>query len=254
MPFYHLLLFVGLLILPSKNYGASFDCKKASSSAEKTICTDESLSLLDDQVSDRYQSLRSDKTTKSFRQELRVSQKKWIVKRDNCSDDRACLIHIYETRIEQLTNIRKIPIVLIDKNSSVAKNGKKYRNKDSNRPLWYILVGSIVSISMGFFITSKTREKYGEGFFGAGFWNIAGSFLCAVATFFIIENFDTTYLIPSAGFLLNALRVNIKKCNFVYGFLLTFVQLTGFIILVVLFLIWRDKTNGNRNSSNQNYA
>ncbi len=77
---------------------ASFDCAKASSKIEKMICTDESLSVLDEQLSSAYKTaLEAESDKASFKQE----QLSWLKTRNACTDT-ACLIQSYQSRIAVL--------------------------------------------------------------------------------------------------------------------------------------------------------
>ncbi|WP_321540970.1 lysozyme inhibitor LprI family protein [Halopseudomonas pelagia] len=68
--------------------GASFDCGKASNFAERTICTVESLSLIDDQLASIYQ---ESLLYSSDQEALRQEQRDWLRSRDACEADAICL-------------------------------------------------------------------------------------------------------------------------------------------------------------------
>jgi glucose/arabinose dehydrogenase/uncharacterized protein YecT (DUF1311 family) len=78
---------------------ASFDCARASTAIEKSICADPLLSRLDEQLDDAYRAAQ--KRTES-RRALRDAQRIWLSRRrDNCRDA-TCLRAAYEVRIAAL--------------------------------------------------------------------------------------------------------------------------------------------------------
>jgi uncharacterized protein YecT (DUF1311 family) len=85
---------------------ASFDCAKAGTIAEKTICSDVGLAAYDKSLAQAYNLVmayyRSRPDTKSTIAELRAFQKKWIAKRDRCGNDIACLGKTIDDRIVDL--------------------------------------------------------------------------------------------------------------------------------------------------------
>jgi uncharacterized protein len=87
------------MVAPSVAIGASFDCSKAGTSVEKTICASETLSRLDEQVAKAYDAvlLSSDRPAA-----VKSQQKAWLRNiRDKCRDE-TCLQHAYERRLAQL--------------------------------------------------------------------------------------------------------------------------------------------------------
>jgi uncharacterized protein len=88
-----------IIIAPSVTMGASFDCSKAGTSVEKTICASETLSRLDEQLARAYDSvlLLSDRPAT-----VKSQQKAWLRNiRDKCHDE-TCLQSAYEHRLAQL--------------------------------------------------------------------------------------------------------------------------------------------------------
>ena len=73
-----------------------FDCNKATTQTEKTICTNPELSALDELMSDKFLNIKGPKPI--------LEQKKWITERDNC-DDVICLRDTIIGRIDQLEAI-----------------------------------------------------------------------------------------------------------------------------------------------------
>lgn len=84
----------------------SFDCTKASSSAEKMTCTDADLAKLDVELSKIYSS-RYNQAPDEAKKALRESQLDWLkAHRNICTDDVACLKKAYNDRIEAIAIIK----------------------------------------------------------------------------------------------------------------------------------------------------
>ena len=79
---------------------ASFDCSKASNKVERTICSVDSISSLDDKLGVAYKNAGS-----SYKQ----SQRDWLKKRNKCGADVNCLINEYKARVDFLINAASNP-------------------------------------------------------------------------------------------------------------------------------------------------
>jgi len=95
---------VGLVLAATSNgsgFAASFDCTKAKTDVERTICDDAQLSKLDDEMAKVYRLARK---RASDKQSFHMSQLTWLQKRDSCSGSGmdACLIDSYERRLAVL--------------------------------------------------------------------------------------------------------------------------------------------------------
>ncbi len=84
------------------SYSASFDCTKAASGTEKTICSIASLSSLDDQMANLYRSVRA-KTPDTDK--LKSEQIAWIKDSRRCGTDPVCIETAYKKRIFELETI-----------------------------------------------------------------------------------------------------------------------------------------------------
>jgi len=94
------LLFAFVLALAMRNVNAaSFDCAKAGTATEKTICADPVLSRLDEQLDDAY---RVAQKRVESRRALRDAQRVWLSRRRDACRDTACLRAAYEARIAAL--------------------------------------------------------------------------------------------------------------------------------------------------------
>lgn len=90
--------FFVLALLTGNASAASFDCKKASSFAEREICRDGYLSGLDESLSDQYKRAYAQAINK---QALLQSQREWLAVRDQCSTQK-CLDDTISERIHAL--------------------------------------------------------------------------------------------------------------------------------------------------------
>ena len=102
----HIFLLLLTVTLPNISCAASFDCTKAGTDQEKVICSDSTLSSLDDKLAKKYKSalLEAANTTKAA--EIQSSQKLWLQNaRNNCTS-KPCLVQAYEKQIVQLTSLQ----------------------------------------------------------------------------------------------------------------------------------------------------
>jgi len=89
---------ITILLISSNLYAASFNCKKAGTFIEHTICNDEKLSKLDEELAKAYKSAKK-KTDKNA---LKKEQRKWLkTKRKSCQDVK-CLRRVYAERVDEL--------------------------------------------------------------------------------------------------------------------------------------------------------
>jgi uncharacterized protein YecT (DUF1311 family) len=87
----------------------SFDCAKAKTATEKTICGSVSLASFDLSVAESYSTAirffkEEEQDTKRLKQ-LKTAQKTWLGKRDACGADAACIKKSMLNQISYLTNI-----------------------------------------------------------------------------------------------------------------------------------------------------
>lgn len=90
--------FMSSAMLPITSFAASFDCKKASTSVEKLICTDPKLSELDTDLAQAYRG------AVKVSPDVKVGQRQWLKERNACVDV-ACLANAYQARISELKSL-----------------------------------------------------------------------------------------------------------------------------------------------------
>lgn len=92
-----------LSILPA-NAQPSFDCRKAGTASEITICSSAHLAELDRALASLYSSAKA-RLSSGDRQALLTSQRSWLAMRDTCEADTICLENAMETRLAVLGNV-----------------------------------------------------------------------------------------------------------------------------------------------------
>jgi uncharacterized protein len=90
-----------LLVVPLAVDAASFGCAKAKTSAEKTICADQELSKLDEELGQRYAASLGATAREKDKAQLRLEQKEWLKSRDACQSA-LCFAESYRQRIAKL--------------------------------------------------------------------------------------------------------------------------------------------------------
>lgn len=92
-----ILIFI-LLVISNKNmYSASFDCTNSQTSIEKMICSDKSLSQIDEQLNGVYESTIEHLDDLTAEQ-IMLQHKNWTEKRNQCVNIE-CLRTVYDTRL-----------------------------------------------------------------------------------------------------------------------------------------------------------
>ena len=191
---------IGLIILGSSySYAASFDCSKAKSPIEKSICADPKLSALDDKLADTYSNIKNN-LSEVAKSKLRNHQTAWLKSlTEDCSDAiqtkdnkkiASCLINYYESRIQYLSSLNppvdgfyKFPTLgktanisyeLLDKptgaanlvNSTVEKIASSYEpGKEDNSEMSLNNLGqSIIAIQANFETNGGAHPDFGASY------------------------------------------------------------------------------------------
>lgn len=156
--FLRIFFFILVAISLKPLHAASFDCAKASTAVEGSICANTTLSELDDQLSDAYKKARA---VSSDLASLQKEQLAWIKNRNACGANVSCLTQSYKLRIETLkisamgksspsaqpnnpqsSGVNALAYVLNKKwsldNMSCALNGGAYQVYTRNAPMGYV--------------------------------------------------------------------------------------------------------------------
>ncbi|NIE62736.1 lysozyme inhibitor LprI family protein [Burkholderia sp. Ax-1719] len=89
----------------NQKYSPSFDCSKSDAKTESEICNSVELSAFDRSVSQAYKlALSQNRAAGNDSRSLKLEQKAWLKKRNQCGADRACLLSSMKKRLDDLSN------------------------------------------------------------------------------------------------------------------------------------------------------
>ena len=98
---------VGISLLSTHTNSASFDCNKASTWVEKTICKSPELSKLDEAMAKKYRkyltNAANEEDSEIYKKNAIIDQKLWLNFQRNTCKDTKCLIREYEEHIGEKT-------------------------------------------------------------------------------------------------------------------------------------------------------
>lgn len=98
---------LGIYLLSTYANSASFDCNKASTWVEKTICKSPELSKLDEAMAKKYikdlNNAANDEDSEVYKNNAIIDQKLWLKFQRNTCKDTKCLIREYEEHIGEKT-------------------------------------------------------------------------------------------------------------------------------------------------------
>lgn len=150
-----LTLILATLFCTNSSYAAGFDCSKAKSTTEKTICSTTSLSDLDEiLVLSFNKAVASSADVKA----LKTAQQAWLKNRETCLSDVDCITQAYTLRINELVNLvaknQKSVTATRSNPSAESAPAQSTTNttptpKPSSKPTGKTLTGTIVSYECG---------------------------------------------------------------------------------------------------------
>ena len=82
-------------------FAPSFDCSKAASAAEKSICSDPLLGKLDGTLAQNYKFMLASNIGEGAKSDLKQTQKKWLSQRNQCKTNE-CLVSAYRSRVDEV--------------------------------------------------------------------------------------------------------------------------------------------------------
>ncbi|SMF94369.1 hypothetical protein SAMN02949497_1681 [Methylomagnum ishizawai] len=133
-------IFLAILCAVSNAAAVSFDCKKASTFIENAICSNESLSKLDDILSETYKAALNQSSSKIS---LKNKQITWMKNVRNKCQNVACLEQAYDAQINQLLNIAYPPSPY----DSAKADGYSYSPRDDFKPGEYVATQDVKTYS-----------------------------------------------------------------------------------------------------------
>jgi uncharacterized protein len=89
---------------PTRALAASFDCRKAASQTELTICANMGLNDRDVQMAQLYGIVRK-LVPMGTRQAIIDRQAVWLKERNRCGPDRKCIGRSYDRRLRELNKV-----------------------------------------------------------------------------------------------------------------------------------------------------
>lgn len=92
---------IGVVVLFAATpvWAAGFDCDKANTPTEKTICATPGISSLDGQLLKDY---RHALDVVADKEALIAAQRSWLLERNHCGDDGGCILTAYQKRLKEL--------------------------------------------------------------------------------------------------------------------------------------------------------
>lgn len=111
--------------------GASFDCKKATSFMEHTICNDKELSKLDEELAKSYKIAKMKADQEVLKQEQRV----WIETSQKSCQNADCLKKVYKQRIYELNNY--------ESNQDININGNYISKNDPDGSIEIVMISPV---------------------------------------------------------------------------------------------------------------
>jgi len=111
------------ILFATGSHAASFDCTKASTLVEKTICSDAKLSELDSQLMQSYKKALASSPDASG---MKSAQRTWLTGVRNKCTDAACLNRVYTDRLKELSGAEfETPTLSKEPESSSASDSNK---------------------------------------------------------------------------------------------------------------------------------
>ena len=92
---------------------ASFNCDRAYTALEKTVCADRRLSALDEQMAQNYLGLLR-RVSGAAESAIKAEQKNWLKQRNACEDDKRCISKEYRARIKRIANAAASQGLIVD--------------------------------------------------------------------------------------------------------------------------------------------
>jgi uncharacterized protein len=119
-----------IICYPLFCHSASFDCSKASSPFEKTICGNPNLSSLDEQLANVYGKAKANSSNPD---QLKADQIAWIKNARTCGADSSCIQQAYNSRISALGPALPMPTPQAPKQTLAEPTQQAPKKQDSEK-------------------------------------------------------------------------------------------------------------------------
>jgi uncharacterized protein len=116
---------IAIFAFASVSHAASFDCAKASTLVEKTICSETQLSDLDDLLMQSYKKAMANATDANA---LKTQQRAWLANVRNRCQDSVCLMRVYNERLTALNSITASSASILEKGLKDVVLGRCHMN------------------------------------------------------------------------------------------------------------------------------
>ena len=98
---------LGTALLSTAAHSASFDCKKAATWVENTVCANDELSKLDEAMAKKYKqnlaNIANEEDIEAYKNNMIIDQKLWLNFQRNTCKDTKCLIREYKEYMGEKT-------------------------------------------------------------------------------------------------------------------------------------------------------
>jgi uncharacterized protein len=270
-----------LMIAGSAAAQASFDCSKATTPTELTVCGDPSLASIDRQLDVAYNSALANAANDRA---LRQSQRDWLADLQLCGEDPFCIEESYADRIAVLDSFggdssaadEPEPVEVREADTSPVQTAPPAENasrpkaatpepqaaemigdvqrKNQGNPLVALtggglflgmILAGVAALAATKALADHTTNKYGWPLI-MNWWNLL-HFIGAVAGMFVASFGGIMMgMVVFAGCWLVVLIVNITKTNLLTGLAMTIVQPLVVAILWVIYGVTKAKAEGRR--------
>ena len=145
-----------LVLISNASFSAGFDCEKATTYVEKTICSSQQLSSKDDQLYDFYERAKNDPNQKGVMIEIR----KWLKNERNKCDTESCIEDAYDNFLPKIEESLNANDEMSNKNLVAGNSQDKRLDNNSNNtgnanfPWWLLMFGPL-----GVWIWNKFLRK-----------------------------------------------------------------------------------------------
>lgn len=175
----YLLVILLVMFMPQASRAApSFDCAKASSSAEELVCKDDALAALDNRLAERFAAATAaaralDSGADAAVAELRATQRGWIGGRDECwktENVRDCVENSYLRREAELVATWMLEPAMASQSWTCAGNPSNVIFSDffdTELPAVRLEYGD--SVDVGTLVRAASGSRYVASF-GREFW------------------------------------------------------------------------------------
>lgn len=140
----------------------SFNCRLAKTPDELVICSDSSLSSLDERMAQAYSDARN-RVSPHARSQLNDEQRNWLLNRRACSSHVPCLRAAYEQRINELSsNNKKLGKIVVGGHSNAPKGINAFIDTAQSEKIPAVIYPRDALTRYPWLVKSQTELTYAE--------------------------------------------------------------------------------------------